>query len=122
MEETDEIPDSRCVSCNVGEPACFEPGTFMRETESAAQDEAETRNPTPGPVTSGGVPLPYGLVPIVSPCPCGACGERRDRSLGHSDWWPYGKFGSNVITAEGLSVRIVHSDELGTLRPIRIDQ
>ena len=58
MEETDEIPDSRCVSCNVGEPACFEPGTFMRETESAAQDEAETRNPMPDPVVSGGVPLP----------------------------------------------------------------
>ena len=87
MEETDEIPDSHCVSCNVGEPACFEPGTFMRETESAAQDEAETRNPVPGPVISGGVPLPYGLAPIVSPCPCGACGERRDRSLGQSDWW-----------------------------------
>ena len=35
---------------------------------------------------------------------------------------PYGKFGSDVITAEGLLVRIVHSDELGTLLSFRIDQ
>ena len=73
------------MSCNTGEPACFEPGILMRKTESAAQDEAETRNPMPDSVISGEVPLPNGLLSIVSPCPCGACGERDDRSLGQSE-------------------------------------
>jgi hypothetical protein len=51
----------------------------MEETESAAWDGAETRSHTPAQVLSGEVPLPHGSVPIVSPCPRGARGERHCR-------------------------------------------
>ena len=73
-----------------------------RGSESAAWDGAETRSHTPGLVLSGEVSLPHGSVPIVSPCPRGARGERNCRQLGQLSRGPYGKFGSDVIAAEGL--------------------